>query len=138
MKKETISYKQSVDELTEITRLVQLFNEHNNKLTITLNLTKKEQDEFLSLDKIIELVCKKSKLTATEINTASGGDGMIARQICHYISMKRSGKSLEEVGFYFGGKNAASVYYSRSVVRNMLETNKIFKSKWGDFINLYA
>jgi len=138
MKKETISYKQSVDELTEITRLVQLFNDHNNKLNLTINLNKKEYREFLSLDSIMEIVCKKSKLTAADINTASGGDGMMARQICHYISMKRSGKSLEEVGFYFGGKNPSVVYYSRGVVKNLLEMNREFRNKWGEFINLYT
>jgi chromosomal replication initiation ATPase DnaA len=62
---------------------------------------------------------------------------IIPRQICHYLSRKKTKNSLAIIGYEVGKCNHATVLNSIKKISNLLETDKAFRGKYGDLIGGY-
>ena len=83
------------------------------------------------------LVCDKTKLTPEYLVMKTREVKIVrARQICHYMGLKRSKKSQAEVGFYFGGKDHATALHSRNAIQNLLDTDMEFRNEWHEFLKI--
>lgn len=53
-----------------------------------------------------------------------------ARQIAMHICYKRTGMTLKSIGDFFGGRDHSTVIYAKETVSDLLDTDKLFKSKY--------
>ena len=128
--------KEIIDELSKITGLVQRFNNNNNRFMIDLHVNKKESISRLSLDQIMRRICSETKLTPEYLCMKSREPAIVVpRQLCHYMAAMRTKHSLAEIGFYFGGKDHATVLNSKNKIKNRIDTDKEFRDKWIPILN---
>lgn len=59
------------------------------------------------------------------------------RQILHYLAKHFNLGSYDEIGKRFGDKDHATVMYSCRTVSDLLQTDKQFQNKYGDFIKSF-
>ena len=123
------------DQLNAITSLVQKFNLSNEKFEIELHLNKKEEKRKLTLPQIMEMVCDKMKITPEYLTMKTREQSIVLpRQMCHYMGAKHSGRSLATIGFYFGGKNHATVLNSVRKINDRLDTDRQFRADYEYFL----
>ena len=83
----------------------------------------------LSLEKIKEVVCGYFSVSEDSVASKSRvRDVANARHIAMYLSKQMTKKSLSEIGRVIGGRDHATVLHSCSVVNDLMETDKDFRS----------
>lgn len=128
--------KEIIDELSKITGLVQRFNKNNSRFLIDLHVNKKESISGLTLDYILTRICSESKLTPEYLCMKTRERVIVVpRQLCHYMAAMRTKHSLSEIGFFFGGKDHATVLNSKRKIQNLIDTDKAFRDKWYPILN---
>jgi len=123
-------------ELNKITSLVDTFNKQEYGFEIVIQVIKKEPKKYLSLQQVMQLVCKEMKITPEYLNLNSREKKIILpRQMAHYIASRKTKHTLGEIGFYFGNKDHSTVLNSVKVISNYLETDREFNDLYSDFLN---
>lgn len=83
----------------------------------------------LSPEKIKEVVCGYFSVSEDSVASKSRvRDVANARHIAMYLSKQMTKKSLSEIGRVIGGRDHATVLHSCSVVNDLMETDKDFRS----------
>ena len=125
-----------LDKLQQITKLVDSFNRSSDKFRLELHVNKNNFEGYLSLEDIMDRVCRKSGLTPEYLNMKSREPNIIVpRQICHYMAVKRSKHSSGQIGWFFGKKDHATVLHSVKTIQDRLDTDKNFRKEWYEFLN---
>ena len=80
---------------------------------------------IMKIDDISNIVCKFHKLEFSElINRTRQGRIMQARQQAMYFSMQYTKLSQTDVGFFYGGRNHATVSHSCKTVNNLKDVER--------------
>jgi len=89
-----------------------------------------------TLDYIESLVCDFTKTTPKQIKESKRNPAIAveARQICQYLGRKLELGSLVYIGQRFGNKDHATVLNSYNRISGFLESDKVFKNNYADFI----
>jgi len=61
-----------------------------------------------------------------------------ARHIAMHIALLNNCGSLAFIGSQIGNKDHSTVIHANKTVKNLLETNAIFRDKFGELVNLYS
>lgn len=107
-----------------------------NKKAITLELAKQMIDKFvkstervISIDLIQKIVCDYFDIPLDSIMENTRKRPIVqARQIVMYYSKKYTKASLQSIGFQCGNKDHATVLHACKTVKNLIDTDKTFKS----------
>ena len=87
------------------------------------------EDRKLSVEKILEVVCKYFNIDKTLVYTASRKREIVqVRQITMYLAKQYTGYTLAYIGKIVGGKDHATVLYAHQTVKDQIEINKTFRS----------
>ena len=87
------------------------------------------ENRQLSVEKIMEIVCKYFNLDKTLIQTSSRKREIVqARQITMYLAKKHTEFSFSYIGKIVGGKDHATVLYACQTVKDQIEISKTFRS----------
>lgn len=122
--------------LSQITSLIQSFNESDFKFELELRIVNKEKKSFLRLDQIMHMVCKETGLTPEYLNMKSREPKIVLpRQMAHYLAAKNTKLTLGQIGAYFGGKDHATVLHSVKTIEGYLKIDHEFRRKYGDLLN---
>ena len=106
----------------------------NNK-KITLQLAESLVDKLITANKveisipeIQKTVCNYFKITPEMLLSKSRKRELVqARQIAMYLSKNLTNNSLTTIGAQTGGKDHATVLHACKTVRDLMDTDKIFK-----------
>ncbi|MDR2763697.1 MAG: chromosomal replication initiator protein DnaA [Tannerella sp.] len=110
-----------------------VINNREIDITLTRQIIKQivsaKQEESLSIEKIQKVVCDFFHLEPELIHSPSRKREIVqARQIVMYLAIKHMHVSLSHIGRRIGGKNHATVSHSCNAVRDLIETDKTFRS----------
>jgi chromosomal replication initiator protein len=87
------------------------------------------ENRQLSVEKILEVVCKYFNLEKSLIQTTSRKREIVqARQITMYLSKKYTPYSFSYIGKIVGGKDHATVLYACQTVKDQIDISKSFRS----------
>jgi chromosomal replication initiator protein len=114
-----------------------------NKKEITLDLAKKIIDNFvkstnkeISIDYIQKIVSEYFGLSIEQMNSNTRKRNIVqARQLAMYFSKELTKSSLTTIGLQCGNKDHATVLHACKTVKNLSETDKVFKSYIDDLEN---
>lgn len=106
-----------------------------NKKEITLELTQKTLDNFISrtckeifIEKIEKIICEYFKITHDQIQSKTRKRDIVqARQLAMYFAKEYTNHSLANIGMKIGRRDHATVLHACKTVRNLSDTDKIFK-----------
>lgn len=106
-----------------------------NKKEITLELTKKTLSNFItntrkeiSIDYIQRVVCDYFKIPIEEVQSKTRKRDIVqARQLAMYFAKKYTKASLASIGSQIGKRDHATVLHACKTVKNLSETDKIFR-----------
>lgn len=106
-----------------------------NKKEITMELTQKTLATFISntrkeisIDYIQRVVCDYFKIPIDDIQSKTRKRDIVqARQLAMYFSKKYTKASLSSIGSQIGKRDHATVLHACKTVRNLSETDKVFK-----------
>lgn len=107
-----------------------------NKKEINLDLTRQIVDSFIrnsnkeiSIDYIQKIVSQYFGLTIDEMNSKTRKRNIVqARQLTMYFAKEHTKASLTTIGLHCGNKDHATVLHSCRTVKNLVETDKDFKT----------
>lgn len=95
---------------------------------IVSKVTKNEQ-KAVTVDDIIEVVCKHYGLENSAIHTKSRKREVVqARQVAMYLAKNNTEYSLAKIGTWIGGKNHATVLHACNTIKDLCEVDKTFRS----------
>ncbi|GAA5221412.1 chromosomal replication initiator protein DnaA [Membranihabitans marinus] len=111
-----------------------------NNREIDLEITKEVVQKFveqvskeITIQSIQELVASHFKIEADHLQSKSRKRNIvIARQLSMYFAKKHTNKSLKTIGDTFGGRDHSTVIYSCKTVKDLMDTDKIFKETVDD------
>lgn len=111
-----------------------------NNREIDLDITKEVVQKFveqvskeITIQSIQELVATHFKIEADLLQSKSRKRNIvIARQLSMYFAKKHTNKSLKTIGDTFGGRDHSTVIYSCKTVKDLMDTDKIFKETVDD------
>lgn len=87
-------------------------------------------EKNMTIDSIVDSVCKHFKLEPALLNTKSRKREVVqARQIAMFLAKKHTDTSSSKIGKFIGGKDHSTVVYSCKIVREQCEVDKTFKAK---------
>lgn len=106
-----------------------------NKKEITLELTQKTLSSFISrvrkevsIEYIEKIICDYFKVTHEQIQSKTRKrDIAQARQLAMYFAKKYTNSSLVNIGMKIGRRDHATVLHACKTVRNLSDTDKVFK-----------
>lgn len=106
-----------------------------NKKEITLELTKKTLSNFvsnsrkeISIDYIQKLVCDYFKIPIDLVQSKTRKRDVVqARQLAMYFAKKYTKASLSSIGSQIGKRDHATVLHACKTVRNLSETDRVFR-----------
>lgn len=106
-----------------------------NKKEITLELTQKTLSNFInntrkeiSIDYIQRTVCDYFKIPIDEIQSKTRKRDVVqARQLAMYFAKKFTKASLSSIGSQIGNRDHATVLHACKTVKNLSETDKVFR-----------
>lgn len=133
---EFISYniKNNVRELEGV--LISLIAQATlNRRIIDINLAKQVIQNFIkkinrevTVDSIKDLVAKHFNVPVDKLQSQTRKRSVvIARQLSMYLAKNLTNKSLKSIGENFGGRDHSTVIYSCKAVRDLMDTDLIFK-----------
>jgi len=133
---EFISYniKNNVRELEGV--LISLIAQATlNRRTIDINLAKlviqnfvKKINREVTVDSIKDLVANHFDVPVEKLQSQTRKRSVvIARQLSMYLAKNLTNKSLKSIGENFGGRDHSTVIYSCKAVRDLMDTDLIFK-----------
>jgi chromosomal replication initiator protein len=95
---------------------------------IVRNMVKKEI-KSVSIDSIIDLVCRHFELEPEVIHTKSRKRDVVqGRQIAMYLAKKHTDSSSSKIGQLIGNKDHATVLHACKIVREQCEVSKSFRT----------
>jgi len=102
------------------------------KLISNIPESKIKDDSDCYFDDIIDSVCKvyKQERECVYLHTRKR-EIVQTRQICMALSKLKTNKSLEDIGRHYGNYDHATVLHSIKTVRNLLDTNKVYREDVG-------
>lgn len=120
-----------------------------NKKEITLDLTQNTINSFISntrkeisIDFIQNIVCEYFKVPVDKMQSKIRKRDIVqARQLAMYFAKKYTNASLAHIGSKIGNRDHATVLHACKTVRNLSETDKVFKGYLEDLnkkINIEA
>ena len=84
----------------------------------------------ISFQSILELVAEQFKIPIDLLNSKTRKRNVVVgRQLSMYLSKQYTGKSLKIIGEFFGGKDHSTVIYSCNAIKDMLETDPLFRDQ---------
>jgi chromosomal replication initiator protein len=106
-----------------------------NQRTIDLSLTKEVIQNFvnqinkeINVENIKKLVAEHLKVPIEKLQGKTRKRSVvIARQLSMYLAKNLTNKSLKAIGDNFGGRDHSTVIYSCKAVRDLMDTDLIFK-----------
>lgn len=106
-----------------------------NRKEITLDLAEKSlsnliqnQRKEISIDYIQKVVCDYFKVPIEQVQSKTRKRDIVqARQIAMYFSKKYTNASLASIGSQIGKRDHATVLHACKTVRNLSETDKVFR-----------
>lgn len=88
-----------------------------------------------TLKDIEKQIKQHTGISIEQINEETRRRSLITfRQMAQYKACLFTTHSFEEIGRYFGGKTKATVIHSRHVIETLLQTNREFREKYGEFL----
>lgn len=88
----------------------------------------KNQQKEISIEYIQNVVCDYFKIPVEKVqSTTRKRDIVQARQLAMYFSKKYTNASLSSIGTHIGKRNHATVLHACKTVKNLSETDKVFK-----------
>lgn len=94
--------------------------------------------EALTFDSVEKTVCNFVGCTISEMqNPSRKGNGIIARRLCHHISVNLHLGPLAKIGDRFGNKDHATVLNSNRKVIEFLRMDILFKQQFQTFIESF-
>ena len=91
----------------------------------------------IPLEHIERVVCDYFNITPDEIEQNKRDRNIVLpRQLCHHFSKEMTGTSLAEIWRRFGAKDHATVLHSNRTINNLKETDKVFRAKYEEILNL--
>lgn len=111
-----------------------------NKKEITLELTEKTLSSFISntrkeisIDYIQRVVCDYFKIPIDDVQSKTRKRDVVqARQLAMFFAKKYTKASLASIGSQIGKRDHATVLHACKTVKNLTETDKIFKGYYDD------
>lgn len=106
-----------------------------NKKEITLDIAEKalsniveNQRKEISIDYIQDVVCDYFKIPIEKVQSVTRKRDIVqARQLAMFFAKKYTNASLTSIGSQIGKRNHATVLHACKTVKNLSETDKIFK-----------
>lgn len=106
-----------------------------NEKHIDLDLTKSVIEKFvkqlnkeITVDNIKDLVADHFDVPVDKLQGKTRKRSIvIARQLSMYLAKNLTSKSLKNIGGYFGGRDHSTVIYSCQAVKDLMDTDLIFK-----------
>ena len=93
------------------------------------------QKQNLTVDRIIEIVCKYFNVKREElVGKKKNKEIVIPRHICMYVITELLDVPLMAIGKAFGGKDHSSVIHARDKISESMKTNKSLKTDVDDLI----
>ena len=87
------------------------------------------EDKQLTVEKILDTVCKHFNLDKSLIYTSSRKQEIVqARQVAMFLAKKLTEYSYAQIGKIIGGKDHATVVHACKTVKDQMEINKTFRS----------
>jgi chromosomal replication initiator protein len=111
-----------------------------NKKEISIELTRQIVDNFIknsnkeiSIDYIQKVVSQYFGLSVEEMNSKTRKRNIVqARQLAMFFSKEHTRASLTTIGLQCGNKDHATVLHACKTVKNLLETDKEFRTYYDD------
>ena len=83
-------------------------------------------------------VCNYLNVEAYDVETAYRGRAVTeCRQICMYITLRKTKLGQKAVGELYGNRDHSTVIYARETVENLMDSNKGFKEKIKEIEKLF-
>jgi len=126
--------KKNIRELEGV--IISLLAQANlNNRTIDIDLAKEVIQKFvtqdnkgISVENIAKLVAEHFQVPVETLSSKTRKrDIVIARQLSMYLAKNYTEDSLKSIGANFGGKDHSTVIYSINTVRDLIDTDTIFK-----------
>jgi chromosomal replication initiator protein len=96
---------------------------------ILTNFISRKEVKELSVEEIREQVASYFKITVDDINSRSRKRNIVqARQIVMHLAKELTNFSLAAIGSVLGNRNHATVLYALKSVKNLVDTDHLFKS----------
>lgn len=89
----------------------------------------KSETKVITIDNIIDVVCKHFGIDTTAIHTKSRKREIVqVRQIAMYLAKKHTDSSSSKIGQLIGGKDHATVLHACKIVRDQCDVDKSLKA----------
>ena len=89
----------------------------------------KSETKVITIENIIEVVCKHIGIDTTAIHTKSSKREIVqVRQIAMYLAKKHTDSSSSKIGQLIGGKDHATVLHACKIVRDQCDVDKSLKA----------
>lgn len=89
----------------------------------------------LTMDDVEIIVCDHHNVSPKKAMVKKRTrDLVIVRQLCHHFSKEMNLGSLNEIGHRFGKKDHATVLYSDRTIKNLKETDKVFRKVYDELL----
>lgn len=114
-------------------------SEKLDRITIECNsLVNTEKQKVYSIKEIEVKILNHFNLTDEQLQSKTKKHEIVlARQVGHYLSSLYTKESLATIGNHFGGKDHATVLWSKSRVDNYIDFDKRFNLLHGEFIESF-
>lgn len=87
----------------------------------------KMDDRPLTIDDIVETVCRHYNVSTSQINSRSRRHELVvARQVSMYLAQKHTKMPAVRIGKLIGGRDHSTVIHSCKTIENLLQTDKSF------------
>jgi chromosomal replication initiator protein len=89
----------------------------------------RNETKAITIDTIIETVCRHFKVEKSDIQTKSRKREIVQpRQIAMYLAKEYTDSSTSKIGQAIGGKDHATVLHACKIVKEQCEVNKVFRA----------
>ena len=104
----------------------------NDKLTEF----EKVKSQEINFDTIEERVCNYTLIDKVSLHSKTRKRQIVfARQLCHFISRKKTTHSYAEIGFRFGRKDHATAYFSYNTIIGLFKHDSEIKRLYMPLLN---
>lgn len=122
--------------------IILAFKRNNNSIERALSDLKAQETHInlLETDKVFdyvrnEIINMGIPVNFIESKSRKRETHVYPRFVCMYILKKVTAATLDDIGFYSGKKDHATVNHGVKTVDNLLRTDYSFKHNWEHFIN---
>jgi chromosomal replication initiator protein len=129
-------YEQLFKSIKELTQQEITDSECLSLINDKLTEFEKVKSQEINFDTIEERVCNYTLIDKVSLHSKTRKRQIVfARQLCHFISRKKTTHSYAEIGFRFGRKDHATAYFSFNTIVGLFEHDSEIKRLYMPLLN---